>query len=179
MTGNKEKGDRFRDRVREYFLNKGNTLDPEFKVEIGFGNLRKEHSFDLGNKEMLVECKNYEWTSGGKAPSAKLSNINESMLIFKATNVKYRKLIFMSKTRKNQKRISETLVEYYIRQCRHLIPSDVEIWEFDETNLTADMKFPNDSKGVKLGGIWKGITITDKDIKESRKELLGKLEEDW
>jgi len=33
--------------------------------------------------------------------------------------------------------------------------------------------------GVELGGIWKGIEITDKDIKEVREELLKKLEEKW
>ena len=28
---------------------------------------------------------------------------------------------------------SETLAEYYIRTHSHLIPPDVEMWEFDET----------------------------------------------
>ena len=36
-----------------------------------------------------------------------------------------------------------------------------------------------EDKKVKLKGIWKGIKITDEDIKEAREELLDKLEEKW
>ncbi len=32
---------------------------------------------------------------------------------------------------------------------------------------------------VRLGGIWKGIKITDQEIREARQELLDKLEEKW
>lgn len=32
-------------------------------------------------------------------------------------------------------------------------------------------------KKVKLGGIWKGIKITEKDIDDNRKDLLDKLEQ--
>ncbi|KYK30799.1 MAG: hypothetical protein AYK19_17680 [Theionarchaea archaeon DG-70-1] len=32
---------------------------------------------------------------------------------------------------------------------------------------------------VQLGGIWKGTTISDEDIRETRKELLKILEEKW
>jgi hypothetical protein len=32
---------------------------------------------------------------------------------------------------------------------------------------------------VQIGGIWKGVRITSKDIKEVRKTLLGKIEEKW
>lgn len=32
---------------------------------------------------------------------------------------------------------------------------------------------------ARLGGIWKGVQITGEDIKEARKELLQKLEEEW
>ncbi len=31
---------------------------------------------------------------------------------------------------------------------------------------------------IKLGGIWKGQTITDEDMQQGRKELWGKLEAD-
>ena len=32
---------------------------------------------------------------------------------------------------------------------------------------------------IRLGGIWKGIKITEEDIKEARGELLKNLEEKW
>ena len=32
---------------------------------------------------------------------------------------------------------------------------------------------------VQIGGIWKGVRISSKDIKEVRKTLLGKIEEKW
>jgi hypothetical protein len=32
---------------------------------------------------------------------------------------------------------------------------------------------------IKLGGIWKGIKITDKDIRKARRELVKKLERKW
>ncbi len=32
---------------------------------------------------------------------------------------------------------------------------------------------------IRLGGIWKGVRISDEDIKEVRREMLSKLEERW
>lgn len=32
---------------------------------------------------------------------------------------------------------------------------------------------------VQIGGIWKGVKISSKDIKEVRKTLLDKIEEKW
>jgi len=32
---------------------------------------------------------------------------------------------------------------------------------------------------VQIGGIWKGVKISSKDIKEVRKTLLEKIEEKW
>jgi len=37
----------------------------------------------------------------------------------------------------NKKR-KETLAQYYLRTYKHLIPSDVEFWEFNESNLRAE-----------------------------------------
>ena len=44
----------------------------------------------------------------------------------------FRKILFV--LRDMSERRQETLAEYYIRTYRHLIPGDVEIWEFDEGN---------------------------------------------
>jgi len=40
-------------------------------------------------------------------------------------------------------------------------------------------EFKKNLNTVRLGGIWKGVNITDQEIKEMRKELLNKLEEKW
>jgi hypothetical protein len=40
-------------------------------------------------------------------------------------------------------------------------------------------EFKRNMNTARLGGIWKGIEITEQDIKEIRKDLLKKLEEKW
>ncbi len=40
-------------------------------------------------------------------------------------------------------------------------------------------EFENKRDWIQLGGVWKSINITEEDIKESRQELLKKLEEKW
>ena len=44
----------------------------------------------------------------------------------------FRKILFVLKDLGDRRQ--ETLAEYYIRTYRHLIPRDVEIWEFDESS---------------------------------------------
>jgi len=43
--------------------------------------------------------------------------------------------------------------------------------EVEEFNKNANM--------VRLGGVWKGVKITEEDIKQIRGDLLKKLEEKW
>ena len=46
------------------------------------------------------------------------------------------------------------------------------------SNYTAQLReFKKNLSTAQLGGIWKGIKITSKDIKETRKTLLEKIEE--
>lgn len=40
-------------------------------------------------------------------------------------------------------------------------------------------EFKKNVNTVRLGGVWKGVKITDEDIKEIREDLLKKLEEKW
>ncbi|WXG43951.1 MAG: hypothetical protein WED04_07970 [Promethearchaeati archaeon SRVP18_Atabeyarchaeia-1] len=63
-----------------------------------------------------------------------------------------------------------------------------KIWWDDEGQICAVVitdfvkeleKFTNTMHSIKLGGIWKGIEITEKDIAEARRDLLRKLEEKW
>lgn len=63
-----------------------------------------------------------------------------------------------------------------------------KLWWNDEGNINGIiiMPFTEESEEfkknlhtVRLGGIWKGIKITEEDIEEARSELLSKLEDKW
>ncbi len=64
----------------------------------------------------------------------------------------------------------------------------LKLWWDAEGNICAVsiMKYTDQLKEfyrnlntAQIGGIWKGVKITSKDIKEGRKTLLGKIEEKW
>ena len=135
---NREKGDAFARRVGPYLERKGYRVKPGYSVEIGLWNLRKKaHRFDYGSKSLLVECKFCDWTAGGNNPSAKISTLNESMIYFHAAPSSFRKMAFISKTGKKGIRNPETFAEHYVRLYGHLVPDDVEVWEFDAKSLVA------------------------------------------
>ncbi len=63
-----------------------------------------------------------------------------------------------------------------------------ELWWDNEGNIraiaitkyTEELKeFKKNLNVIQLSGIWKGVKVTDEDIKEVRKELLRKIEEKW
>ncbi len=135
-TSNAQVGSDFEIVIQQFFANQGLRLEPRIAVSIGINGL-KPHNFDLGSKseKVLVECKAHKWTESGNIPSAKLTVWNEAMLFFFATPSDYRKILFV--IRDFNPKNNETLAGYYIRTNNHLIPSDVEIWEFDEAKDTA------------------------------------------
>jgi hypothetical protein len=48
------------------------------------------------------------------------------------------------------------------------------------TDYTKELEeFRKNLNIIQLGGIWKGIVVTEKNIQEAREELLGALEEKW
>lgn len=64
----------------------------------------------------------------------------------------------------------------------------IEIWSNSEGNIYAlailqytkqSEEFRKKLKTAQLGGIWKGIKITDADIQATRDELLKRIEEKW
>jgi len=64
----------------------------------------------------------------------------------------------------------------------------LKIWWDNEGNLCAIAikkyaeeleEFSRSLNVIQLGSIWKGIKITDADIREAREELLRKIEEKW
>ena len=135
-ANNAQVGREFELGVQDFLEKKGLQLSSNLAVEIGI-NGRKLHKFDLAdeNKKVIVECKSHKWTEGGNVPSAKMTAWNQAMFYFHASPKFYRKIFFVLKDF-SQKR-NETLGEYYIRTYHHLIPKDVEVWEFDEQMHTA------------------------------------------
>jgi hypothetical protein len=123
--------------TQAFFAHKGLNLKPRVTVAIGI-NGRKPHAFDLGdeNRKVLVECKAHTWTEGGNVPSAKITAWNQAMFYFYATPSGYRKILFVLRDFSSER--GETLAAYYVRTNAHLIPADVEVWEFDEQQGTAE-----------------------------------------
>ena len=119
---------------KKHFTKQGLLLNSGVTVPIGI-NGKKSHSFDLGNngEKVLVSPKAHRWTEGGNVPSAKLTVWNEAMYFFYASTWLPQNSggIARLSTRRN-----ETLGEYYIRTYSHLIPMDVEVWEYDESEKT-------------------------------------------
>ena len=134
---NTQVGKRFEVKARLYFENQGIVLKPGIKIDIGVGSVRKPRSFDLGCdvKKIIVECKSLTWTKSDNAPSSKISSLNEAMFYFLLSPREFRKILFVSKC--ISKKRGESLAKYYIRTMPHLIPEDVEIWEYDETSKSA------------------------------------------
>ena len=133
---NTQVGRDFEAKAQNFFAQRGLHLTPGMALEIGI-NGRKSHNFDLGDeqKKVVVECKAHKWTEGGNVPSAKMTTWNQAMFFFHAAPLGYRKILFVLRDF-SQKR-NETLGEYYIRTNHHLIPKDVEMWEYDEKLGTA------------------------------------------
>lgn len=99
---------------------------------IGVSGKKKAHGFDLGsaNPPVAVECKSHRWTEGNKVPSAKMTAWNEAMYYFSLLPSATRCILFV--LRDEHRSSGEVLVDYYLRTYGHLIPSGVELWEFDE-----------------------------------------------
>ncbi len=143
MDSNVQRGVSFAEGTGAYLRSMGHAVDPEYEVEVSInGAYKKTHKFDWGNESLLVECKAYNWTSGGNIPSAKLTTVNEALLYFLGTPDRFRKMLFISATGKRRTNNPETLAEYYVRTHTHLIPEGVEIHEFDQGTMWARRLWP-------------------------------------
>lgn len=141
---NSSRGRAFEQRVGQYLRGQGHDVYPDYRVEVSInGHRKKSHKFDWGSSTLLVECKAYSWTEGRNIPSAKLATANEAMLYFVAAPRSFKKMLFMPKTERVGKRSPATLAEQYVRQYGHFIPDDVEIYELDESNLSATLVWPS------------------------------------
>lgn len=132
MNSRKHQGTNFENIAKEViFAQKKIILTKDIAIPIGVSQNKKKHKFDLGNIEekILVECKYHSWTITGNSPSAKMTIWNEAMLFFMLTPKDYTKILFVKKSTHDNKK--ETLAGYYFRTYSHLIPENVEIWEYD------------------------------------------------
>lgn len=134
---NTQVGRDFEADARLFFERQGVRLQGHVSVEIGI-NGRKLHNFDLGDpkKRVLVECKAHTWTEGGNVPSAKMTAWNQAMFFFHAAPGGYRKILFVLRDFSEERK--ETLGQYYVRTNAHLIPRDVEVWEYDGKRKNAE-----------------------------------------
>lgn len=140
-VSNAHVGRDFERAAQEYFGQQGIALRKGHGVRIGFSS-KREHKFDLGVDEppMLVECKAHTWTTGGNVPSAKITVWNEAMLYFSLASSDSRKILFVLRDWSEKR--GESLAEYYARTHGHLIPDDVEVWEYDESRSQAAKVHP-------------------------------------
>ena len=148
---NPRTGATFEEAVRAFFGKRGLSLVPSIQVPVGVGAIKKLHKFDLGSESppVVVECKCHVWTEGGNAPSAKLSVWNEAMYYFFCAPSGYRKIFVVQRTlRKGQ-----SLAEHYLSRYRHLVPSDVEFWEFDPATGSGRVLRLEDGAGAVQQGV--------------------------
>jgi hypothetical protein len=70
-------------------------------------------------------------------PSAKMTVWNEAMYYFHLAPDHFRKIMFVLKHHRRE----ESLATYYLRIHGHLVPADVEFWEYDfESNVGERIK---------------------------------------
>ena len=140
---NAQAGRDFELAAQRFFQSMGLSLDRDLRIPVGIGATTKDHAFDLGSlsRKVIVECKSHKWTTGGNVPSAKLTVWNEAMYYFVAAPRDYRKILFV--LRDYSPKRDETLAGYYLRTYSHLMPSDVELWEYDEESRSARRLAPN------------------------------------
>jgi hypothetical protein len=130
-------GRAFEKTIQQFFLSKGIELQSRVFLKIGIGKIKKSHEFDLGSEaqKIIVECKSHTWTATDRVPSAKMTTWDQAMYYFAISPPEFRKIFVV--LRDLSKRRNETLCGYYLRTKPHLIPEDVEFWEFDKEKQTA------------------------------------------
>ncbi|WP_454647033.1 hypothetical protein [Bradyrhizobium liaoningense] len=132
-------GRKFEALARVFFkTNEGLDLVESFPVAIGVSTTKKLHRFDLGSESpaVLIECKSHTWTETGNMPSAKMTVWNEAMYYFHIAPAEFRKVLFVLKHHHRRRELS--LAAYYLRTHSHMVPVNVEIWEYDTDTLLGE-----------------------------------------
>lgn len=121
----------FEETAQRVLQGEGLAVELCHKVPLGVAEQKKLHDFDLGSEDpkVLVECKSHTWTAGDKVPSAKMINWSEAMYYFAIAPSEYRMIFFVQRSIRSS--TGETLTSYYRRTKFHLVPPEVEFWEYD------------------------------------------------
>lgn len=137
-VSNAHVGSDFESAIAALFARDGLHLRRNFPVSVGAGRTTKKRKFDLGLEDpaILVECKSHTWTTGGNIPSAKITVWNESMYYFYISPSGFRKIMVVRRSFSERRGV--TLAGYYLRNYDHMIPPNVELWEYDEDRQTAE-----------------------------------------
>jgi hypothetical protein len=118
--------------AKDYLEKKYNTkLNNDYKIWVG-ASVLKEHGYDLGNEDSIVECKAYTWGKRGEIPGGKMSTWNEAMMYFYLSPNTYKKVFFVLYDYNQKKKLS--LLEYYLKTYAHFIPIDLDIYEWNPNN---------------------------------------------
>ena len=159
---NSQIGKEFEEKALEYFRKEGVELEKQYKIEIGLDS-KKEHRFDLGNSDTIVECKAMRWTETENVPSAKMGSWNEAMYYFSLAPKGYKKIFFVE--RHYSKKHGKTLLEYYIDTFAHLIPNDVILYDYDTVRnnykkyTTKDIKNRDKVNMNDINSLWEKILL--------------------
>lgn len=135
---NTHAGRDFENLAAAFFAKEGLKLTRDYALKLGAGTFKKSHRFDWGsdNPAVLIECKSHRWTEGSKSPSAKIRACNEAMYYFHLAPAHYRKILFVLRDHCPKRQL--TLGAHYSQNQRHLIPDQVEIWEYNVESHSAE-----------------------------------------
>jgi hypothetical protein len=137
-ASNTQVGDEFEKEALVFLNAQVIGLQRQFRLNIGIEGKKKQHKFDFGSEDpkVIVECKSHTWTESDRVPVAKMKAWTEAMYCFYAAPRDYRKIFFVLKN--FSKKHNKTLARYYLKAYDHLIPSEVEFWEYDPDSKTAE-----------------------------------------
>ena len=124
---NYETGRSFEIKAKQYFEEKYQVKFKKGKIRTGF-NGGKDREFDLLNHELniIIECKNFTFTSGKNIPSAKISDFLKEVYKLYISPSKYKKIMCIAR-HVNDKGVS--LKEYILDKYYDFIPDNIEIIE--------------------------------------------------
>ena len=127
IVSNAQKGLEFERIAKKYFEEKHKVKFKKTKIKIGF-NGGKLREVDLVNEELkiIIECKNFRYTSGNNVPSAKISDFIKEVYKLYIAPEEYKKIICISKSY-NKKGIS--LKNYILDKYYDFIPETIEVIE--------------------------------------------------
>jgi hypothetical protein len=88
----------------------------------------QSHRFDLVSQDhsVLIECKSYTWTSGGKEPAAKLNYAKTDARLLGAAPAKIKILVFEDDL---HPATGKSLAELFVRRKRDWLRG-VEVWRY-------------------------------------------------